>query len=343
MLFGPFRATLDDVPLTQWSYTKVRALLAYLAIEHDRPHARSYLAALLWPDVPERVARQNLSQALATLRTVLGERDQDASEPFLLVTADTLQLNPNADIQVDVTMFTALLAAAEDHQHRAWLTCAACHAHLQQAVGLYSSQLLEDLCLPDSELFEEWRQALDERLQQVLLGAQDRLRQIAAWREASGAAAGRIPTPATPLVKRQAELAEICGLLRIEGRRLVTLTGPSSVGKTRLALEVVRMLWFDFADGVYFVVPRQDSDDPSLLTTIATALALPLVRGQPLLQTLTAQLREQHVLLVLDGCERFGDAAVTIAALLAGCPALVVLATSWGPLHIRAEQQYPLS
>ena len=57
-LLGPFQATLDGAPVSGFAYTKVRALLAYLAIEAERPQTRAYLAALLWPDVAERLARR---------------------------------------------------------------------------------------------------------------------------------------------------------------------------------------------------------------------------------------------------------------------------------------------
>src|SRR3954453_12927234 len=93
-LLGPFEVTLDGRPVTGFAYNKVRMLLAYLAVEGGRPQTRTRLAALLWPDVPERLARQNLSQALTTLRDILGDRasnDNDVS--FLQVTSDTLQIN----------------------------------------------------------------------------------------------------------------------------------------------------------------------------------------------------------------------------------------------------------
>ena len=76
-LLGPFQVTLDGEPVTTFDSDKGRALLAYLAMEADRPHRRESLAGLLWPDWPERSARKNLSNALYNLRQVI--RDQDAS------------------------------------------------------------------------------------------------------------------------------------------------------------------------------------------------------------------------------------------------------------------------
>ena len=90
-LLGPFRVTLDGEPVTDFESTKVRALLAYLAVEADRTHRRDVLAGLLWPDWPDRDALSNLRYALSNLRQVIGDRT--AEPPFLLITRNTLQFN----------------------------------------------------------------------------------------------------------------------------------------------------------------------------------------------------------------------------------------------------------
>ena len=71
---GPFQVTLDGQPVTGFKSNKVRALLAYLAVEADRPHRREVLAGLLWPDWPDRDALSNLRYALSNLRRVIGDR-----------------------------------------------------------------------------------------------------------------------------------------------------------------------------------------------------------------------------------------------------------------------------
>ena len=81
---GCFQVSLDDRPVTDFKSNKVRALLAYLAVEADRPHRREALAGLLWPDWPDRDALSNLRYALASLRRTLG--DHTAEPPFLLIT-----------------------------------------------------------------------------------------------------------------------------------------------------------------------------------------------------------------------------------------------------------------
>ena len=72
-LLGAFQATLDGEPVAGFGSAKARALLAYLAVESERPHRREMLTALLWPEEPERVARHNLRHVLFTLRKVVGD------------------------------------------------------------------------------------------------------------------------------------------------------------------------------------------------------------------------------------------------------------------------------
>ena len=73
-LLGPFQAALDGQLVTGFDSAKVRALLAYLAVEADRPHSREALAGLLWPDYSDRSALNSLRSALANLRQVIGDR-----------------------------------------------------------------------------------------------------------------------------------------------------------------------------------------------------------------------------------------------------------------------------
>src|SRR3954453_5283162 len=115
ILFGPFEVACDGHPVTGFVSTKVRALLAYLAVESDQPHSRDAVAETLWPDQPAQVARDSLRQALSTLRQALGDRT--AVPPWLLITKDTLQFNPGSAHTVDVTAFTALLHVCTAHAH----------------------------------------------------------------------------------------------------------------------------------------------------------------------------------------------------------------------------------
>ena len=151
-----------------------------------------------------------------------------------------------------------------------------------------------------------------------------------------------LPTQPTALVDRVSELAAIVHRLSIEGVRLLTLTGPAGVGKTRLALAAVaaEQVAERFPDGV-IVVDLAPIREPSLvLPAIAFTLALADTGHPSLLERIRAFLSERAaVLLVLDNVEQvLPDAATVLADLLASCPGLAVLVTSRVPLQLRWEQ-----
>ncbi|MCB0190102.1 MAG: winged helix-turn-helix domain-containing protein [Caldilineaceae bacterium] len=127
-LFGSFAVTCDGNPVTTFEYDKVRALLAYLAVESDRPHPRATLADLLWPGYPERSARQNLSQALYKLRRALS--DNSANPPYLLITPQTLQWSPLSDFWLDTAAFATAVDATKSQVRGALATCDECRAQL---------------------------------------------------------------------------------------------------------------------------------------------------------------------------------------------------------------------
>ena len=107
-LMGRFEAYAAGKPITTFKSNKVRALLAYLAAEADRAAGRESLAELLWPGYSQASALGYLRNALADLRTVLG--DHDARPPYLLITRETVQINRSSDVQVDLWDFEATLA-----------------------------------------------------------------------------------------------------------------------------------------------------------------------------------------------------------------------------------------
>jgi predicted ATPase len=150
--------------------------------------------------------------------------------------------------------------------------------------------------------------------------------------------AGALPVPATPLVGRDRDIAAIGDLVVGEGVRLVTLTGPGGVGKSRLAVEVAGRLGPGFADGVRFAdltaVPAAELVAPA----VAAALGLN-TSGAQVISDVTAYLRPRRLLLVLDNFEQVMGAAPLVADLLTAAPGLVVLVTSRIVLRLSGEHE----
>lgn len=168
-LLGPFHVTLDGEPVTDFESNKVRALLAYLALEADRPHSRDALIGLLWPDQAERSARRSLSQALFNLRQAI--RDEEAVPPFLCVSRETIQFNVHSDYWLDVDAFARHVAAAQGHSHPRLETCELCLGQLEQAEALYRDEFLAGFFVDDSVSFSDWAALWRERLHRQVLDA----------------------------------------------------------------------------------------------------------------------------------------------------------------------------
>jgi DNA-binding SARP family transcriptional activator len=178
---GPFQATLDGRPLLGFESNKVRALLAYLAVESARPHARETVAALLWPDHHNHSAVNSLRSALANLRGVINDRLADP--PFLFITRETLQFNPTADCELDVAQLEGIETRS---------------AGQLEAMVESKGEFLEGFSLPDSEPFEEWLLA---RREQFRRATHDALGRLARYDEDNG-----MIDRAIDCVRRQLEL-----------------------------------------------------------------------------------------------------------------------------------------
>ncbi|WP_164737220.1 BTAD domain-containing putative transcriptional regulator [Georgenia sp. SYP-B2076] len=194
---------------------------------------------------------------------------------------------------------------------------------------------------PDAlEAFREARRVFSEelglepgpelrRLQNAILAQDPAIAPVPAARRRRGT----LPAPSTSFVDREEALAQVLALVR--EHRLVTLTGPPGVGKSRLALEAARSVEHEFADGVWFVDLGRAGGADDVVRLVAHAVD---VRGTDPLARVVDRLRDADAILWLDGCGRVVvEAARVASAVVAGCPDVRVLTTSREVLHVPGE------
>lgn len=201
---GSFQVVLDGEPITDFESHKDRALLAYLAVERERPHMREKLADLLWPQQDGQAGRSNLRHSLSKLRLLLGDRGEPPERRFLRVTRQAIQFNQQSDSRGDWALFTCPAPTLRQ---------------LEKMAAAYCGPFLDGLCPADSPDFDRWVLFRRAQFQRQAL---DAFQQLAAHYAARGEL-----DRALPLAWRQVELEpwrevgqrQLMGLLARSGRR----------------------------------------------------------------------------------------------------------------------------
>jgi predicted ATPase/class 3 adenylate cyclase len=253
------------------------------------------------------------------------------------------------DVRVRIGIHTGEADVRQDDYvgldvHRAARICAAAHGGQvlisRSTCELIAEALSADVALRD--LGEHRLKDLDrpEQLFQLVVGDLPAdFPPLGSLSPGSGA----LPPSPNRTIGRTDDVQAIGDRLRVDGVRLLTLTGPGGVGKTRLGLEAARAAGAHFADGAYFVplaALKQPEDVPA---AIVKTLAIVVLPGESPDQATQRFLAAKHLLLVLDNLEHLLAGAPFIGTLLDACPTLAVLATSREPLGLQAEERYPVS
>lgn len=317
-LLGQVSAQRGDAVHRRWPSRAVASLMASLALEPDRAHAREALIERLWPGVAPDVGRNRLRQALSTLRTLL-EPAGSVADPVLIADRHTVRVAPGS-LECDVRRF-------EQHAAR---------GALEEALALYRGELMPGF-------YDDWVVAERARLEAIrerLATVRPRAPPPGAGASAVFASTDELPHYLTRLFGRAAAIEALTDA--VAAHRLVTLTGPGGIGKTRLAVEAGRRLVGRAPfDQVGFVPLVGCSTRAQLFDALLSRLRAP-GEGEPLDRLRTA-VHGRSVLLVLDNFEQLVDAAGdALSELLARVPGLHLLVTSRRVLGLDGERQVEL-
>ena len=170
------------------------------------------------------------------------------------------------------------------------------------------------------------------------------LKVVPEWEgETTLAPVNNLPAQLTPLVGRKREAAAVRATLTRPEVRLLTLTGPGGVGKSRLGLRVAEDVAGHFPEGLCLVSLAPIRDPERVVPTIAQTLGLREVDERPLHEYLKDYLRDKRLLLLLDNFEHVAEAAPAVAEVLASCPQVKALVTSRAVLHLSGEHEFPVA
>ena len=177
-LLGSLSLHSDDRPIYNITSPKIQALLAYLAFDPERFHRREELVELLWPERRSGVGAQNLRQSLSRLSKALSH--QPGEPPYLLVTRQQVQFNPESDHWLDIAEFTKALELNQQHSHERVARCRRCCRRLETIIPLYRGDFLQDV-VADSPPFDEWVLMQREYLRREALQALHDLAEHFLW------------------------------------------------------------------------------------------------------------------------------------------------------------------
>jgi len=305
-LFGGLTVESESMRYQRFPTQKTAALLALLALKPEQTHSREGLASLLWPDALPEAARHNLRQAVAALRKLLG------ADWIIAEGRDRLRLAQG--VTVDTVEFEQLCQQGNGEAARA----------------LCQAELLEGL-------WDDWVLAERARLAALLPTSP---------KVSSPSPRLLLPASLTRFFGRESEREFLRTVLEDPSVRLITLTGPGGVGKTRLALEAARS-----ATRFTFIlqIPLADLTDPrrvldALASGVAVARDAAPRTGAPPLERLVELLGQESVLLVLDNFEQLLEATSrqAIRSALERCASLTILMTSRQALGLSGERELAL-
>lgn len=221
-----------------------------------------------------------------------------------------------------------------EEAHRQAMRLLASNGQRSQALAQYESCcriLAEELGLePAAETVQLWQQIKEKAAQMPAV------RQTQTY---------HFPTQLTPFVGREETLAEILAVLQDTSCRVLTLVGAGGMGKTRLSVQVGRLLAEEgatrlfYRDGAFFVSLTAVNDQDLLITALAQAFGLQLTELITPQQQLLSYLQDKELLLVGDNFEQIEGGAALIANIVAAAPRVQLLLTSQQPLHIQAERR----